>query len=28
MVLIGADGKIQRSSSGMEGESTLRAWLE
>ncbi len=28
MVLIGADGKIQHSSSGMEGESTLRAWLE
>ena len=27
LVLIGADGKIKRSSSGMEGESTLRAWL-
>ena len=27
LVLIGADGKIKRSASGMEGESTLRAWL-
>jgi peroxiredoxin len=27
LVLIGADGKIQRSASGMEPESTLRAWL-
>jgi thiol-disulfide isomerase/thioredoxin len=28
LVLIGADGKIKRSASGMEGESTLRAWLQ
>jgi hypothetical protein len=28
MVLIGTDGKIQHSSSDMQGESTLRAWLE
>lgn len=27
LVLIGADGKIKHSSSGMEGESTLRTWL-
>jgi len=27
LVLIGADGKIKRSASGMEGESTLRDWL-
>jgi thiol-disulfide isomerase/thioredoxin len=28
LVLIGADGKIKRSASGMEGESTLRDWLQ
>jgi thiol-disulfide isomerase/thioredoxin len=27
LVLIGADGKIQRSASGLEPESTLRNWL-
>jgi len=27
LVLIGADGKIKRSASGMEGEEALRAWL-
>jgi peroxiredoxin len=27
LVLIGADGKIKHSSSGMEGEATLREWL-
>jgi peroxiredoxin len=27
LVLIGADGKIRHSSSGMEGESTLREWF-
>lgn len=27
LVLIGADGKIQRSASGMQGEEILRTWL-
>jgi peroxiredoxin len=27
LVLIGADGKIKRSASGMQGEEALRAWL-